>query len=227
MPQQPTPVFILRRNAYRENSLLLDIFSREAGKLTCVAKLGRSRRGKGLLEPLRLLEASWTGRGEVYTLSQAEELRRYPLKQAALVRGVYLNEFLLRTLWQHQPQPELFDQYRHTLQALLNPTNTLAMPLFELDVLATAGYVLNLYHDDATGEPLEPQRRYRFRPELGLCPDEGETQGVPVSGALLIALRDPQQMQVRLQRELRYTLDYLIQTLLKGKTLNARKLFHE
>jgi len=230
-----SPVFILRRNPYRDTSLLLDMFTREAGKITCVAKFGQGKnsRSKGMLEPFRQLDASWTGRGEVFTLFNAEEKRRFPLKAVGLVRAVYANELLLRALWQHQPQPELFAQYQQTLFRLENPADVLALPLFELDVLAMAGYVLNLWHDDAEGHDIEPTMRYRFRPDQGLFVDTAiipvaeRSRSIPVSGNLLIALREPEAMNLDQRLELRHTLDYLIQMLLKGKTLNARKLFHE
>ncbi|UOG91663.1 MAG: DNA repair protein RecO [Candidatus Thiothrix sulfatifontis] len=224
-----SPAFILRRNPYRDTSLLLDMFSRDAGKITCVAKFGQGKnsRSKGMLEPFRQLEASWTGKGEVFTLFNAEEKCRFPLKAVGLIRAVYANELLLRALWQYQPQPELFAQYQQTLFRLENPADVLALPLFELDVLAMAGYVLNLWHDDAEGHDIEPAMRYRFRPDHGLSVDAGEGKGVPISGSLLIALREPEAMHPEQRLELRHTLDYLIQMLLKGKTLNARKLFHE
>lgn len=224
-----TPAFILRRNAYRDTSLLLDMFTREAGKITCVAKFtkGKGSRTKGMLEPFRLLDASWQGRGEVFTLFHADETRRYPLKGSGLIRAMYANELLLRALWQHQPQVELFDHYQRTLTRLLDPADMLALPLFELDVLETAGYVLSLWHDDADGHDIQASMRYRFRPDHGLFPEAGEGKGVPVSGSLLIALRDPDTMKVEQRLELRRTLDYLIQMLLKGKTLNARQLLNE
>ncbi len=224
-----SPAFILRRNPYRDTSVLLDLFTLETGKITCVAKFGQGKnsRSKGMLEPFRQLDASWTGKGEVFTLFNAEEKRRFPLKAVGLIRAVYANELLLRALWQHQPQPELFAQYQQTLFRLENPADVFALPLFELDVLAMAGYVLNLWHDDAQGHDIEPEMRYRFRPDQGLYPDEADGKGVPVSGNLLIALREPEAMNPAQRLELRHTLDYLIQMLLKGKTLNARKLFHE
>jgi DNA repair protein RecO (recombination protein O) len=221
-----SPVFILRSNPYRDTSLLLDMFSRDAGKITCVAKFskGKGTRTKGMLEPFRLLEASWTGKGEVFTLFHADETYRYPLKQANLVRAVYINELLLRSLWQHQPQPELFASYQQTLVRLEDPADIMALPLFELDVLASAGYLLNLWHDDISGQDIHPQRRYRFRPDHGLYPDEGEGKGVPIAGSLLIALREPEVMNAEQRLELRHVLDHLLQVLLKGKTLNARRL---
>ncbi|QTR48218.1 DNA repair protein RecO [Thiothrix litoralis] len=229
MAAELSPAFILRRNPYRDTSLLLDMFTRDAGKITCVAKFGQGKgtRSKGMLEPFRQLEASWVGKGEVFTLFNAEEKRRFPLKAAGLVRAVYANELLLRALWQHQPQPELFAQYQQLLFRLENPAEVLALPLFELDVLAMAGYVLNLWHDDADGEDIQPHNRYRFRPDHGIYPDAGEGKGVPLSGRLLIALREPESMATEQRLELRHTLDYLIQMLLKGKTLNARRLLNE
>lgn len=229
VPAELSPAFILRRNAYRDTSLLLDMFSREAGKITCVAKFtkGKGIRARGMLEPFRLLEANWVGRGEVFTLFHADETHRYALKGIGLIRAIYANELLLRALWRDQPQPELFDHYQRTLTRLLVPADLLALPLFELDVLAAAGYVLNLWHDDAGGHDILPLARYRFRPDHGLYPDAGEGKGVPVPGSLLIALREPETMNAGQCRELRQLLDHLIQMLLNGKTLNARQLLNE
>ena len=224
-----SPAFILRRNPVRDNSLLLDLFTREAGKITCVATFskGQGLRSKGMLEPFRLLEASWVGKGEVFTLFHADEKRRFALKQHGLVRALYLNELLLRVLWPHQPQPELFDQYQLTLQRLLDLSDCLAMPLFELEVLANAGFVLNLYQDDGSGQEIVPQMRYRFLPEQGLFAEEAQDKGVPITGSLLIALRNPSTLNLEQQRELRQVLDHLLLMLLKGKPLNARRLLDE
>lgn len=229
MLSQLTPAFILRRNPYRDTSLLLDMFTFDAGKITCVAKVGQGKnaRSKGMFEPFRQLETRWAGRGEVFTLTHAEEKHRYPLKGVGLIRAVYANELLLRTLWQNQPQPELFASYQQLLQQLHDPIAQLALPLFELAVLAGAGYELNLWQDDADGHDIDAALGYRFLPDHGLYPDTGTGKGVPITGSLLVALRKPSSVNANQRVELRYALDQLIQLLLKGKTLNARKLLHE
>lgn len=224
-----SPVFILRRNPYREHSLLVDLFTLETGRITCIAKFSKNKgmRSKGMLEPFRLLEASWTGRGEVFTLQQAEEKHRFALKHYSLIQGIYLNEILLRGLWPHQPQPELFKHYQAVLSQLVSQPNAIAVALFELAVLATAGYVLNLQHDDVTGEDINSQMRYRFLPEHGLTPDNAQAQGIPLSGGLLCALRQPETLTLAHYQELRAVLDHLFQWLLKGKPLHARRLLHD
>jgi DNA repair protein RecO (recombination protein O) len=224
-----SPAFILRRNAFRDNSLLLDLFSLDTGKITCVAKFskGQGTRSQGMLEPFRLLDVSWVGKGEVFTLFHAEEVQRFTLKGVNLLRAVYMNELLLRTLWKNQPQIELFHHYQHALTDLQQPQADLALPIFELAVLNTAGYELNLWQEDVTGQDIQPQMRYRFRPEQGLSLEEAYGKGVPISGQLLIGLREPRQLTLNQRQELRQVIDHLFQMLLKGKTLHARKLLHE
>jgi DNA repair protein RecO (recombination protein O) len=218
---------ILRRKPFREQSLLLDIWTRDAGKLTCVAKTSKQVRSKALLEPLRLLEGVWLGKGEVLTLSKVEEQHRFALPAANLTRALYMNEVLLRCLWSHQPQPKLFEAYLQTLQRLTQLHDSLALPLFELNVLHVSGYVLNLWQDDATGQDIQAQMRYRFLPDQGLAADQGEVLGVPISGALLIGLRSPSTLNLNLRLELRQVLDRLFSLLLQGKVLHARRLLNE
>ncbi|MEZ5479485.1 MAG: recombination protein O N-terminal domain-containing protein [Thiolinea sp.] len=67
--------YILRRNPFRDNSLLLDCFHESAGRLSIVARFSKRQgnRIKGMLEPFRLLDLYWSGSGEVHTLRHAEE----------------------------------------------------------------------------------------------------------------------------------------------------------
>jgi hypothetical protein len=69
--------------------------------------------------------------------------------------------------------------------------------------------------------------RYRFLPDRGLAPDQAESLGVPLSGALLIGLRTPASLTQALQHELRQVLDRLFSLLLQGKVLHARRLINE
>ncbi len=239
--------FILRRNAYRDNGLLMDVYTQEEGRVSVIARFSKRQgtRLKGMLEPFRLLEVQCSGRGEVLTLQQAEEKRRYLLKQGALLQATYINELLLRAFQPHQPTPELFLRYQQTLHALQTGADMRTLMLFELDILATCAYELNLWEEDASGQALDARQHYRFQPERGLCVDNSrddvapgaghtlalplskEPLDAPVSGELLIALRTPEQMLLPHWQELRQLLDRLFRLLLKGKTLYARQLLSE
>lgn len=229
---QTSLAFVLRRNPFRDNSLLLDLLTEDEGRVTAVIRLPKKQgtRIKGMLEPFRLLELGWTGRGEVFTLVQAEEKGRYRIQQDALLQALYVNEVLLRVFQPMQPIPELFQHYREVLHRLQAGADRLTVLRFELDVLATCGHELNLWQDDATGQDIDAQMRYRFRFGQGILPvdtDTPEVNDTVVSGALLVALRDPQALPPVCQQELRQVLDRLLRLLLPGKTLYARQLLSE
>ncbi len=223
------PAFVLRRNNFRDNSLLLDLFTQDEGRISAIARYSKKQaaRIKGMLEPFHLLDESWVGRGEVFTLTQTEEKGRYRLQQGALIQGLYLNELFLRTFQLQQPLPELFQRYRELLYTLQAGENLPAVMLLELELLAACDYSLNLWQDDHSGFDLQAEQCYRFRPEFGLvAADEllAEPHDTLISGALLLALRTPEQMPLSAWQELRRVLDRLWCILLKGKTLYARQL---
>lgn len=229
-----SPAFVLRRKPYRENALLLDLYTQTDGRISVVARFSKrqSMRLKGMLEPFRLLDASWTGRGEVFTMMQTEERHRFSLKPEALVQATYMNELLLRVFQPLQATPELFDPYQTTLQQLQAGADMRRLMLFELNILASCGHDLNLWYDDAAEQDIVAGARYRFQFEQGLTrvnvqTDLLDANDTVISGALLIALREPEQLSLPLGRELRLVLDRLWRILLKGKTLYARQLLAE
>lgn len=227
-----TAAFVLRRNAFRDNSLLLDLFTQDEGRISAIARFSKKHaaRIKGMLEPFRLLDTSWVGRGEVFTLTQTEEKGRYRLQQGALVQGLYLNELLLRAFQPLQPMPELFQRYREVLYSLQAGANLKVVMLLELELLAANNYSLNLWEEDSSGLAIQADLTYRFRPEFGLVLADkvlAEAGDTLISGQLLIALREPQTMPHEAWHELRLILDRLWRVLLKGRTLYARQLLTE
>jgi recombinational DNA repair protein (RecF pathway) len=97
---------------------------------------------------------------------------------------------------------------------------------FELFLLQTLGYDINLYCDDASGEVISTNTSYRYIPQQGIIkntPDIYQDDGFIISGVLLIALRDLNTMQEENWQELRGFLDCLISYIV-GKPLKSRKL---
>ena len=89
------PGFVLHRRPYSETSLLVDLFSREHGRLTVIAKGARQRKSqvRGVLRPFGLITLGWSGKGEVKTLTQCESpAPAFNLRKRRLFCGYYLNE---------------------------------------------------------------------------------------------------------------------------------------
>ncbi len=180
------PAYVLHRRPYRDSSLLLECFSRDHGRVGLVARGGRGRLA-GVLQPFAPLLLSWTGGGDLKTLTQAEpDGYADPLQGAALAAAFYLNELLLRACARLDAHPALYEAYRRALEALTGGVaDEPALRRFERDLLAELGYGLLLEHD-IDGAAIDPSVHYRYQPERGAirAPD-GD-----LPGAALLALRE-------------------------------------
>jgi DNA repair protein RecO (recombination protein O) len=179
------PAYVLHRRPYRDSSLLLECFSRDHGRVGMVARSGRGRLA-GVLQPFAPLLLSWTGGGELKTLTQAEPDGHVDLlRGATLAAGFYLNELLLRACARLDAHPAVYAAYARALTTLVGGTaDEPALRYFERELLAELGYALQLEYD-TTGTPINPAGRYHYQPERGALPaPDGD-----LPGAALHALR--------------------------------------
>jgi DNA repair protein RecO (recombination protein O) len=163
--------FILHRRPYRETSFLLDIFSLEWGLISAVGKGIRGSKSdkKSLLQPFQALLLGISGRHELKNLQQVDALgASYKLEGHFLFSAMYINELLNRLVAKEIPQPELFNLYQTTLDALaqkeaIEPQ----LRQFELSLLADLGYGIDFLYDSNTGQTIDPQAHYSFIHEQG------------------------------------------------------------
>ncbi|MCA3183732.1 MAG: DNA repair protein RecO, partial [Cupriavidus sp.] len=113
--------FVLHAYPYRETSLILDVFTRDHGRMAMVAKGAKRPHSalRAVLQHFHPIALSWTGRGEVKTLTKAEYMGgMLPLAGDGLLSGFYLNELLLRFCPREDAHPALFKHYMITLTRL-------------------------------------------------------------------------------------------------------------
>jgi DNA repair protein RecO (recombination protein O) len=164
--------YVLHSRPYRETSLLLECLTRDYGRLGVVARGVRSQRGRlqrSQLEPFQPLALNLHMRGELASLRGAEPTASpWRLPGDAGLAGLYLNELVVRLTERQDPHPSVFDAYAQTL-ARLATAESLAWHLrrFERDLLAALGYALQLDIDADSGEPVQAETSYTYRPEHG------------------------------------------------------------
>ncbi|MFI4922265.1 MAG: DNA repair protein RecO, partial [Burkholderiales bacterium] len=163
--------FILHSYPFRETSLVVEIFSKNFGRLALVARGARRPKStlRGVLLAFQPLLLSWSGKSELRTLRRAErEGRVLRLGGMALLCGFYLNELLLKLLPRDDPHEHLFTYYQETLVALSTQKNlAIVLRRFEIRLLKELGYALALEHDAETGAALKPDHHYRYVIESG------------------------------------------------------------
>ncbi len=188
--------YVLHRYDWSETSLILDLFTRERGRLAVAAK-GAKRpysQLRGVLLPFQRLQVALS-RGseeaEVHTLRSAEWAGGAAMPSGgALFSGFYLNELLLRLLARQDPHAALFDAYAQVLPvlALAGETQSQAvLRAFELTLLRETGLLPELNCLTQTLQPLRAEAAYALRPEAGVVPAAAGDAGL--SGARLVALQ--------------------------------------
>ena len=200
----PQPAFVLHQWDWSETSLILDLFTRDRGRVAAVAK--GAKRPYSQLRPVlmpfqRVLVLTAKPKAEdgadILTLRSAEYAGAgVALPPSRLFAGFYLNELLLKLLARGDPHERLFDAYSDTLQALAQGDEEPALRAFELMLLRETGVLPDLGLTTSTQAPLLPGRGYQLRPEAGLTPDAGGAAGVGVGagvatidGAVWLALQ--------------------------------------
>lgn len=226
------PGYLLHRKPYRDTSLLLEVFTPEFGRLGLVARGAQGRRSslKGILQPFQPLLLSWSGRGELASLTGAEqEGRGAPLLGDALLSGFYLNELLMRLLTRHDPHPELYACYQSALQGLVDDEGPeWPLRLFERDLLQELGYGLLLTHEGDSDREIEANGLYCYHLERGpLRLGHPCREGIAVRGATLLALASSERPDAELRREAKRLMRVILAHYLGPRPLASRELFRQ
>jgi DNA repair protein RecO (recombination protein O) len=217
--------YILHTRPYRETSLIVDVLSRDHGRLALVARGARRPMSaiKSRLLGFQPLTLSWFGKGGLRTLHDAEwrggELR---LQGGALICGFYLNEIILKLLPPDDPHEGLYDRYEATLAAL--SAGGEAEPIlrrFELDLLSELGYAQTLSHD-AEGEAIQADRRYGYVFDRGVVAAAGN--GATYGGKTLLDMAAGDYSDPRTLAEGKLLMRALLNHYLSDKPLLTRQL---
>lgn len=229
------PAFLLQAHPYRETSLVVDVFSRDFGRLGLVARGAKRPRAalRGVLVEFQPLDLGWFGQGELRTLARAEWQRAWPmLSGPRLLLGYYLNELLQRLLAREDAHPALFDLYADTLQKLAlapgeSARHDVLLRGFEKALLRELGYGMTL-DCDARGDPLDPDATYRYLPEQGLVPwPEIAQDQVCLTGAQAMAIGADDYSDPRVARLAKTLMRLLVAHYLQGQELRTRRVFME
>ena len=168
------PAFVLHRYDWSESSLILEVFTRQYGRVALVARGAKkpSSSFRPILLPLQPLHLAFGGDAEIRTLKGAEWQGGHVMPTGdGLLSGYYLNELLMRLLARDDPHPALFDAYATTVQLVASQsadTLQLALRAFELRLLRDIGLLPALDIETATLAPLVPLTPYVLVPEFGL-----------------------------------------------------------
>ncbi len=228
---QQQPAYVLHHRPFRDSSQILDLFTRDHGKVAVVARGSRGARSRlaGVLRPFLPLKVSWVARSDLGTLTGAEVAGApIGLRDDRLLAAYYANELILNFVHRHDPQPEIFALYADLLERLLSSAGIAAcLRAFEIELLRLLGYALNVEFESGTHAPLRAEAHYEYRQEQGAVPVTRDSGTLVFRGDVLAAIHEqrfdePEVLSAatRLMRE-------VIAHHLGGRELKSRKVLRE
>ena len=240
--------YILHRRDYRETSSIIELLTRDHGRIGLIARGSRGSKSRiaGSLMPFSPLLVSWQGRGELPYLKSVERADLVPpaLHGKALYSAMYINELLMYLLHRQDVHEGLFEQYHHCLYRLADGHIELALRSFEIELLAQLGFGLNVEHEAESAARPVADADYLYIPEYGLIrhagtrdpgdihpdrPGAGQHGGVRVSGRCITCLQqggvEALLDQPEMLRELKILMRGVLDHYLGGRKLRSRELF--
>jgi DNA repair protein RecO (recombination protein O) len=219
--------FVLHTTPWRETSLIVELLSRDHGRIACVAKGAKRPKSalRGVLLAFQPLQVGWSGRQELRTLTAAEWLGGMPCPQGdGLLCGFYMNELIVRLLPREDSHPALFDGYAQALVALaMGEPLQATLRRFEWLLLREIGYAVNLQHD-AEQRPIDADGHYWLLPGRGFVPvPDGQQQGA-YSGSTLLDIAGDDYASARTLAEAKRLTRTVLSDHLDGHVLKTRQI---
>ena len=171
--------FTLISRPYSETSSIVEVFTKDYGRIGLMAKGAKRIKSKvkGVLQPFQPVLLSWTGKGEVPTLTSAEidlekiNLFRHDVSGDRLVCAFYCNELLMSVIHRHDPHPKLFAIYQDTVlqMGIEDSEVSLANNLrnFEQSIMKEAGYEVSFLTESDGKTLIEDHSYYSFQAGQG------------------------------------------------------------
>ena len=224
-----TPCFILHRRNFSETSYILEIFSKDYGRINLIAKgAKRSKKYQGInLDLYQKYNISWIGKHELRTLTGIEIIPSMnPFTAEKAITGFYINEIILKLLHKEEPHLELFDVYEITLNRLFsNENEKIILRYFEKQLLESLGYGITLDHDIKTGLSIMPKNEYYYKidsgPSLELVSSH---EGMKISGKTLSELNNETLSDTKNINEAKNLLSMILSRYI-NQPLESRKLY--
>jgi DNA repair protein RecO (recombination protein O) len=222
------PAFVLHSYPYKETSLIVELLTRDFGRVALIAKGAKRPHSqlRGVLQTFQPVSAGWTGKNELRTLTDADWVGGLlPLEKTALLCGFYLNELLVKLLARDDAHPRLFDHYVSTLNQLAhNEPPPIVLRKFEAALLKETGVAADLTRCADTRGKVRAGIQYVVDPDRGPRP-AGERDAAPrVAGKTLLDMAREDYTDPATQAQSKQLMRYLLAHQLNGAPLNTRQI---
>lgn len=219
-----TKGFVLHKRPYRDSSALIELLTDTDGIVPVVARGVKRAKSKlaSVMQQFCLLDLSYTPKGELRALKQAEIESHLFLSGERLLCGLYMNELILKLIPRLSHCEDVFELYQNTLQALANaPSLEILLRCFEKQLLELLGYGISFSHT-LSGLAIDENQFYQLSLDQGF---EAAPEQDGHAGHLLLKIDEENLDTPETLHAAKQIMRRLIQAHLGHKTIESRSLF--
>ena len=219
--------YILHQKSFSETSLIIEVLTEDYGRLGLLAKGAKRPKSpfRGRLQPFTQNYLSWSGKGQLPTLTAIEPVGYLELTGQALYCGLYVNELVMRLTRPHDPHEGLFSIYHQAVQALETKVLEPSLRRFEMQLLQELGYGLMLTQEANSGLAIEADAGYQYCIQHGPVKSPCEEPGVPIAGQVLLSMSQDDFSDALVRQQSKRLMRYVLDHYLGDTPLNSRALF--
>ncbi len=145
-----TKGYIIHSRAYKDSSLLLELFSCNYGMMHFIAKgIKKNKKFKSQLGYFNLVKIQYYGKSNLKTISSINILESINLSSLVdKTVALYLNELLHYSLAENEKAESLYHCYQHSIKNIGKQKLTPLLRKFEEEILKYNGFELSYSHFD-------------------------------------------------------------------------------
>ncbi|MCP4432321.1 MAG: DNA repair protein RecO [Gammaproteobacteria bacterium] len=217
------PAFILHRKDWQNSSLLLDLLTRDFGRVSVLAKSGKKSRSRGLFQPFSKLSVGWAGRQTLKTLTAIDSVPK-DIPESLYLPLLYINELVEAFQPGFESSTEIFALYEDLLNQIKTENIEACLREFERTSMQVFGYLPDLYSDCKQGNPVSPECCYRFLASQGLTPCECDDDNA-VDGKTILLWNQRDYTDAKVVHTAKTIMRCIIDFNLQGKRLKSRDIY--
>ena len=223
--------YVMHSVPFSESSLIVNFFTKNVGRVNVLAKGARRIKSpfRGLIRPFVLLNASWSGKGNVPVLRELSiQSQIHQYSENSYYCCTYLNELINRLLADRDPHPELFDLYQLTLNELTENSAdpSVLLRIFEKHLLKILGYEMVLDRESDRKTPISDSQYYLYDFQNGPIRAE-ENNPSAISGKTLLAIANERIVTPEAKSESRRLLKHALNHHLEGRRIHSREIYSQ
>ncbi|MHC4222024.1 MAG: DNA repair protein RecO [Planctomycetota bacterium] len=217
------PAFILHRRDWQNSSLMLEVLTRDYGRVNLLAKGGKNSRSPGLFQPFSRVTVSWLGRQELKTLTGIDGTLS-EFDESLFLPLLYINELVAAFLPIFDASTEIYSLYDELLSKIEVINFEICLRQFERSTMQVLGYLPDTFVDADSGKPIDAECSYQFQVNRGFICCESDSKNA-IEGRHIILWNQGDYGEPPVAHLAKAIMRVIIDFNLQGKRLKSRDVY--